>query len=170
MASAQQRALPQSKEALLKSYNKRLKDDVKSMLDNFVGELILFIHSWDSFKTMKSWWGEKSWNAKSWNAKSWEKVQYCSVLFRYHLINIMIIRPFFNTIITIEVTVYCFLWRNVFCYLTSSAFQRLSSWVRWRRRLRCRGWRSRDRTCLRCTCERPTWWDTARARYAQWPV
>ncbi|KAF0304658.1 Mediator of RNA polymerase II transcription subunit 22 [Amphibalanus amphitrite] len=36
MASAQQRALPQSKEALLKSYNKRLKDDVKSMLDNFV--------------------------------------------------------------------------------------------------------------------------------------
>ncbi|XP_037080892.1 mediator of RNA polymerase II transcription subunit 22-like isoform X2 [Pollicipes pollicipes] len=36
MASAQQRALPQSKEALLKSYNKRLKDDIKSMLDNFV--------------------------------------------------------------------------------------------------------------------------------------
>ncbi|KAK4018525.1 mediator of RNA polymerase II transcription subunit 22 [Daphnia magna] len=30
-----QRALPQSKEALLKSYNKRLKDDVKSLLDNF---------------------------------------------------------------------------------------------------------------------------------------
>ncbi|CAD7087476.1 unnamed protein product [Hermetia illucens] len=29
------RALPQSKEALLKSYNTRLKDDVKSMLDNF---------------------------------------------------------------------------------------------------------------------------------------
>lgn len=36
MASAQQRTLPQSKEALLKSYNKRLKDDIKSMLDNFV--------------------------------------------------------------------------------------------------------------------------------------
>lgn len=32
-----QRALPQSKEALLKSYNKRLKDDVKSLLDNFTG-------------------------------------------------------------------------------------------------------------------------------------
>lgn len=32
---AQQRALPQSKEALLQSYNKRLKDDVKSILDNF---------------------------------------------------------------------------------------------------------------------------------------
>ena len=32
---SQPKALPQSKEALLKSYNKRLKDDVKSMLDNF---------------------------------------------------------------------------------------------------------------------------------------
>ncbi|XP_069121501.1 mediator of RNA polymerase II transcription subunit 22-like [Argopecten irradians] len=32
---ASQRALPQSKEALLKSYNKNLKDDIKSMLDNF---------------------------------------------------------------------------------------------------------------------------------------
>lgn len=30
-----QRALPHSKEALLKSYNVRLKDDVKSMLENF---------------------------------------------------------------------------------------------------------------------------------------
>ncbi|KAK2584145.1 hypothetical protein KPH14_006577 [Odynerus spinipes] len=30
-----QRALPQSKEALLKSYTTRLKDDVKSMLENF---------------------------------------------------------------------------------------------------------------------------------------
>jgi mediator of RNA polymerase II transcription subunit 22 len=29
------RALPQSKEALLKSYQKRLKDDIKSMIDNF---------------------------------------------------------------------------------------------------------------------------------------
>ena len=28
----------QSKEALLKSYNKRLKDDVKSILDNFLGK------------------------------------------------------------------------------------------------------------------------------------
>ena len=32
-----QRALPQNKEALLKQYNKRLKDDVKSLLDNFTG-------------------------------------------------------------------------------------------------------------------------------------
>ncbi|KAI9588997.1 hypothetical protein GQX74_007166 [Glossina fuscipes] len=30
-----QRALPQSKEALLKSYQTRLKDDVKSILENF---------------------------------------------------------------------------------------------------------------------------------------
>ncbi|KAG8233795.1 hypothetical protein J437_LFUL008015 [Ladona fulva] len=30
-----QRSLPQSKEALLKSYTTRLKDDVKSMLENF---------------------------------------------------------------------------------------------------------------------------------------
>lgn len=28
---------PQSKEALLKSYNTRLKEDVKSMLENFEG-------------------------------------------------------------------------------------------------------------------------------------
>lgn len=32
-----QRNLPQSKEALLKSYNTRLKEDVKSMLENFEG-------------------------------------------------------------------------------------------------------------------------------------
>uniref|UniRef100_A0A0A9Y8G6 Mediator of RNA polymerase II transcription subunit 22 n=1 Tax=Lygus hesperus TaxID=30085 RepID=A0A0A9Y8G6_LYGHE len=32
---AHQRTLPQSKEALLKSYTSRLKDDVKSMLENF---------------------------------------------------------------------------------------------------------------------------------------
>lgn len=34
---AQQAKQPQSREALLKSYNKRLKDDVKSILDNFMG-------------------------------------------------------------------------------------------------------------------------------------
>ncbi|KAK8729121.1 hypothetical protein OTU49_008636 [Cherax quadricarinatus] len=33
---AQQGKPPQSREALLKSYNKRLKDDVKSILDNFM--------------------------------------------------------------------------------------------------------------------------------------
>lgn len=32
------RGLPQSKEALLKSYRTRLKDDVKSMLENFEGK------------------------------------------------------------------------------------------------------------------------------------
>ncbi|XP_062063250.1 mediator of RNA polymerase II transcription subunit 22 isoform X2 [Lepus europaeus] len=32
---AQQRALPQSKETLLQSYNKRLRDDVRSVMDNF---------------------------------------------------------------------------------------------------------------------------------------
>ena len=31
---------PQGREALLKSYNKRLKDDVKSILDNFMGKFI----------------------------------------------------------------------------------------------------------------------------------
>ena len=34
--ASHQRSLP-NKEALLKSYNKRLKDDVKSLLDNFTG-------------------------------------------------------------------------------------------------------------------------------------
>ncbi|XP_067826105.1 mediator of RNA polymerase II transcription subunit 22 isoform X2 [Heptranchias perlo] len=32
---SQQRSLPQSKELMLQSYNKRLKDDIKSILDNF---------------------------------------------------------------------------------------------------------------------------------------
>lgn len=32
---ATQRVLPQSKETLLQSYNKRLKDDMKSILENF---------------------------------------------------------------------------------------------------------------------------------------
>lgn len=39
---AHQRTLPQSKEALLKSYTSRLKDDVKSMLENFEGKLEFF--------------------------------------------------------------------------------------------------------------------------------
>ena len=34
-----QRGLPNSKEALLKGYNIRLKDDVKSMQENFEGEI-----------------------------------------------------------------------------------------------------------------------------------
>ncbi|XP_071541633.1 mediator of RNA polymerase II transcription subunit 22 [Panulirus ornatus] len=36
MKMAQQSKQPQGREALLKSYNKRLKDDVKSILDNFM--------------------------------------------------------------------------------------------------------------------------------------
>lgn len=32
---ANQRVLPQSKESLLQNYNKRLKDDIKSIMDNF---------------------------------------------------------------------------------------------------------------------------------------
>ncbi|XP_015277093.1 PREDICTED: mediator of RNA polymerase II transcription subunit 22 isoform X2 [Gekko japonicus] len=32
---SQQRVLPQSKETLLQSFNKRLKDDIKSIMDNF---------------------------------------------------------------------------------------------------------------------------------------
>lgn len=35
---AQSAKQPQGREALLKSYNKRLKDDVKSILDNFMGK------------------------------------------------------------------------------------------------------------------------------------
>ena len=38
---AHSRGLPQSKEALLKSYTTRLKDDVKSMLENFEGKTLL---------------------------------------------------------------------------------------------------------------------------------
>ena len=30
-----QRAIPQSKEQLLKSYTKRMKDDIRSMVDNY---------------------------------------------------------------------------------------------------------------------------------------
>lgn len=35
--------MPQSKEALLKSYRTRLKDDVKSMLENFEGIDLWFL-------------------------------------------------------------------------------------------------------------------------------
>jgi mediator of RNA polymerase II transcription subunit 22 len=35
-AAASQKALPQTKEALLKSYQKRLKDDIRAMIDNYV--------------------------------------------------------------------------------------------------------------------------------------
>lgn len=36
---AQQRNIPQSKEVLLKSYNIRLKEDCKIMLENYFGEI-----------------------------------------------------------------------------------------------------------------------------------
>lgn len=50
-----QRALPQSKEALLKSYTTRLKDDVKSMLENFEGTYHnLTFCCFRSFKPVKS--------------------------------------------------------------------------------------------------------------------
>ena len=49
----------QGKEALLKSYNKRLKDDVKSILDNFMGKpkFFCFINShifWSSPEVLAS--------------------------------------------------------------------------------------------------------------------
>lgn len=49
-----QRTLPQSKEALLKSYNSRLKDDVKSMLENYEGNIMhVCIIGSDSFYKIK---------------------------------------------------------------------------------------------------------------------
>lgn len=44
---SQTKVLPQSKEALLKSYNKHLKDDIKSMVDNFTEIVKLAILSED---------------------------------------------------------------------------------------------------------------------------
>lgn len=38
------RSITQSKEALLKSYQVRLKDDVKSMLENFEGKPVWKLH------------------------------------------------------------------------------------------------------------------------------
>uniref|UniRef100_T1J9Y9 Mediator of RNA polymerase II transcription subunit 22 n=1 Tax=Strigamia maritima TaxID=126957 RepID=T1J9Y9_STRMM len=53
-----QRALPQSKEALLKSYNRRLKDDVKSMQDNFT-EIIKLARVEDETQVSRSTQGEQ---------------------------------------------------------------------------------------------------------------
>ena len=39
MAAAAAAKQSQNKEALLKSYQKRLKDDVQSILDNYLGKL-----------------------------------------------------------------------------------------------------------------------------------
>lgn len=44
---SQQRNLPQSKEVLLKSYNQRLKDDCKCMLENYFGKILIFLIRFD---------------------------------------------------------------------------------------------------------------------------
>lgn len=48
MMSQSRRTLPQSKENLLKTYTKHLKDDVKSILDNFTeivkSSKVFFLH------------------------------------------------------------------------------------------------------------------------------
>ncbi|XP_064649212.1 mediator of RNA polymerase II transcription subunit 22-like [Lineus longissimus] len=52
------RALPQSKEALLKSYQKRLKDDIKSMIDNFT-EIVKLTKIDDDTQVGKATQGEQ---------------------------------------------------------------------------------------------------------------
>lgn len=47
------RTMPQSKEALLKSYTTRLKDDVKSMLENFEGKFPEFNLTFPKVEHMK---------------------------------------------------------------------------------------------------------------------
>ncbi|XP_004593514.2 mediator of RNA polymerase II transcription subunit 22 [Ochotona princeps] len=55
---AQQRVLPQSKETLLQSYNKRLKDDIKSVMDNFT-ELIKTAKIEDETQVSRATQGEQ---------------------------------------------------------------------------------------------------------------
>ncbi|XP_053328998.1 mediator of RNA polymerase II transcription subunit 22 isoform X2 [Spea bombifrons] len=55
---SQQRVLPQSKETLLQSYNKRLKDDVKSIMDNFT-EIIKTARIEDENQVSRSTQGEQ---------------------------------------------------------------------------------------------------------------
>ncbi|XP_018417563.1 PREDICTED: mediator of RNA polymerase II transcription subunit 22 isoform X2 [Nanorana parkeri] len=55
---SQQRALPQSKETLLQSYNKRLKDDVKSIMDNFT-EIIKTARIEEEHQVSRSTQGEQ---------------------------------------------------------------------------------------------------------------
>ncbi|XP_075704506.1 mediator of RNA polymerase II transcription subunit 22 isoform X1 [Rhinoderma darwinii] len=55
---AQQRVLPQSKETLLQSYNKRLKDDFKSIMDNFT-EIIKTARIEEEHQVSRSTQGEQ---------------------------------------------------------------------------------------------------------------
>ncbi|XP_040261188.1 mediator of RNA polymerase II transcription subunit 22 isoform X3 [Bufo bufo] len=55
---AQQRVLPQSKETLLQSYNKRLKDDIKSIMDNFT-EIIKSARIEEEHQVSRSTQGEQ---------------------------------------------------------------------------------------------------------------
>ncbi|KAM5146639.1 mediator of RNA polymerase II transcription subunit 22 isoform 1-T1 [Mantella aurantiaca] len=55
---SQQRALPQSKETLLQSYNKRLKDDIKSIMDNFT-EIIKTARIEEEHQVSRSTQGEQ---------------------------------------------------------------------------------------------------------------
>ncbi|XP_056409375.1 mediator of RNA polymerase II transcription subunit 22 isoform X5 [Hyla sarda] len=55
---AQQRVLPQSKETLLQSYNKRLKDDIKSIMDNFT-EIIKTARIEEEHQVSRSTQGEQ---------------------------------------------------------------------------------------------------------------
>ncbi|XP_068105095.1 mediator of RNA polymerase II transcription subunit 22 isoform X1 [Hyperolius riggenbachi] len=55
---SQQRVLPQSKETLLQSYNKRLKDDIKSIMDNFT-EIIKSARIEEEHQVSRSTQGEQ---------------------------------------------------------------------------------------------------------------
>ncbi|XP_066436417.1 mediator of RNA polymerase II transcription subunit 22 isoform X3 [Eleutherodactylus coqui] len=55
---AQQRVLPQSKETLLQSYNKRLRDDIKSIMDNFT-EIIKTARIEEEHQVSRSTQGEQ---------------------------------------------------------------------------------------------------------------
>ncbi|KAM4661996.1 mediator of RNA polymerase II transcription subunit 22 isoform 2-T3 [Discoglossus pictus] len=55
---SQQRVLPQSKETLLQSYNKRLKDDIKSIMDNFT-EIIKTARIEEEHQVTRSTQGEQ---------------------------------------------------------------------------------------------------------------
>ncbi|XP_059542195.1 mediator of RNA polymerase II transcription subunit 22-like [Myotis daubentonii] len=57
-ATAQQRALPQSKETLLQSANKRLKDDIKSMMESFT-EIIKTAKTEDETQVSRATQGEQ---------------------------------------------------------------------------------------------------------------
>ena len=62
---SQQRTLPQSKEALLKSYQKRLKDDIKSMVDNYTEIMKLAKVGLMYSCTVSLWCTRLHWDIKS---------------------------------------------------------------------------------------------------------